>query len=604
MEMIKLIPLIRRWWWLLLAGALLGLAGGFFASTIQTPVYEASTKVLVSRGRQQGGADVLFIGDQQLLLTYVQLLKTRPILDQARSRLGIDVRSDMLQVNALADTQIIQIKVQGEDAAQTAAIANTLVQILIEQNETLYAGRYAAYEEGLNTQIAQVQDEMTGLQSQITQINQASVQEQLDTVNQQIEDIQAQILTLENDIAAFPSLLSTIARASLLQKQNQLDQLRSSLALYQEIQTNLTILRRATTAGSGREDPQVDTLRSTLNLYEKLYLDLLNNLSTAKLARVQSTPTVSQIDEAVVPDRPIRPVPLLYMAVSALAGLLVAAIAILILNFFDDTLKSSQDVQDALGVPVIGQIATTINRKKSRENPYWLNDPGSPLANSFGFLRINVNRLLGQKSHKAILITSPALGDGKTTIAINLAMTYVRAGQQVVLIDADFHHPQIHFQLGLENDKGLSNILAEGLDWQEVVRDFGGVSVITSGSYSPPFTAVLESERMTQLLRALSKKGDLVIVDGPPLFIEDSQILASKTSGTLLVFRQGSTINAKARAMLDQLKLIDANVLGIVLNRVPGAETYYFDGGNRNIRAEAAPRKVEPNLEQVEDSPE
>jgi len=109
---------------------------------------------------------------------------------------------------------------------------------------------------------------------------------------------------------------------------------------------------------------------------------------------------------------------------------------------------------------------------------------------------------------------------------------------------------------------------------------------------------------MTQLLRALSKKGDLIIIDGPPLFIEDSQILASKTSGTLLVFRQGSTINAKARAMLDQLKLIEANVLGIVLNRVPGAETYYFDGGHRNIRAEAAPRKVEPNLEQVEDSPE
>jgi capsular exopolysaccharide synthesis family protein len=577
MELKDVISLYRHWLWLLIAGAILGLTSGFFASKMQTPIYEASAKVLVTRSRQQGGTDVLSISDQQLVLTYLQLLKTRPVLDEVESRLNTNINSEDISADVVADTQIIQIKVQNKSAEHAFEIANTLVQILIEENETLYTGRYSAYEEGLNSQITQVEKQINTLQGEITQLNQANVEEQLNLVNQQMTDLQSQITSLEQDIAKFPSILSTIDRASLNEKQSQLDQLRSLLTLYQEIKTNLTFIGRPAQAGSGLDDLRVTGLQSTLNLYQQLYLNLLNNITAVKLARVQSTPTVSPIEKAVIPKRPIRPVPVIYTALAGLVGLFVAAGAILLIDYLDDTLKSARKVQDVLGVPVIGEIAETAPNNKVRSFRS-ANHAASSLLNTFGILRINVSRLLAEKSLKTILITSPSLGEGKTTIATNLASAFVRSGKKVILMDADLYHPSLHSRLGLENQKGLTDILEKNLDWQEVTRDFGGIAIITSGTHTPASAVLLESEAMTKLLDKLQQQFDLIIMDGPPLFIEDSLIMASKVGGILLVIRQGGTITASAHAMLDQLNLVGASILGVALNRVPRADSYYFDG--------------------------
>ena len=598
MELKDVISLYRHWIWLLIAGMILGLTSGFFASKMQTPIYEASAKVLVTKSRQQGGADVLVISDQQLVLTYLQLLKTRPVLNEVESRLSTNIDSDNITVDIVADTQIIQIRVQDKSPEQAFAIANTLVQILIEQNETLYTGRYSAYEEGLNSQLIQVEDQITALQGQITQINQANVEEQLTLVNQQITGLQDEISTLEKDIAKFPSILSTVDRASLTQKQNQLDQLRSLFTLYQQIKTNLTFIGKPGQAGTGPDDMRVTSLQSTLNLYQQLYLNLLNNLTAVKLARVQSTPTVSSIEDAVIPKRPIRPVPMLYTALAGLVGLFVAAGAILLIDYLDDTLKSSRKVQDVLGVPVIGEISESTPNNKVRSFRS-ANHSNSSLLNAFGILRINVGRLVTEKSIKTILITSPSLGEGKTTIATNLASAFVRSGKKVLLMDADLYHPTLHSRLGIDNQKGLTDILAENLDWEDITRDFGGIAIITSGAHTPSSAALLESDGMTKLLGQLQKEFDLIIVDGPPLFMEGSLIIASKVGGILLVLRQGGTITASAHSMLDQLNLIGATVLGVALNRVPRTDTYYFDGYSHDNRDE----KLEEQVKQVETAP-
>lgn len=131
MELKDVFTLYRRWIWLLALGMILGLGAGYLASKIQTPIYEVSAKVLVTRTRQQGVTDILAMSDQQLVLTYLQLLKTRPVLDEAGARLGIKINRDNVNVEIISDTQIIQIRVQDKNPEQAAAIANTLVQILI-----------------------------------------------------------------------------------------------------------------------------------------------------------------------------------------------------------------------------------------------------------------------------------------------------------------------------------------------------------------------------------------------------------------------------------------------------------------------------------------
>ncbi|HLO15121.1 MAG TPA: polysaccharide biosynthesis tyrosine autokinase [Anaerolineales bacterium] len=592
MELKEFIALFRRWSWLLVLGAILGSTGGFLASRIQTPVYEASAKVLVSKSRQQGGTDILSISDQQLVLTYLQLLKTRPILDEAGAKLGVPITLDNVQVNIVPDTQIIQIKVQEPDPKQAVAIANTLVQVLIEQNETLYAGRYAVYAEGLNSQIAQVQKQITTLQSQITQINQATLDEQLNLVNQQIKDIQDEISNLEADISKFPSLLSTLDRAKLTQKQTEVDQLRSLLSLYQQIQTNLTFIGKPTQGGTARDDPQMTSLQSTLSLYQNLYLNLLNNLAAVQLAQVQSVPTVSQIEAAGLPESPIRPIPLLYTALAGFVGLALTAGAILLMDYFDDTVKSSQKIRELLGVPLLGEIIEADQTRKNR-SPNSVSQASSSFLNAFGILRINISRLVTQKQLRTILVTSPILSDGKTTIATNLAKAFVQSGKKVALLDADLSHPSLHSQFGLDNQKGLGNILEENIDWHEAARESNGITVITSGVYSLSSIVLLESDRTTQLLKQLQKEVDVIIIDGPPLLVVDSQILASKAGSILLVVRQGGTSAGVARAMLDQLNLMGANVLGVVVNRVRRSRNHNLKGYYRNALQEKPKEKIE-----------
>jgi len=576
-ELKELIILFRRWLWLLLIGAILGLGSGYFASRLITPVYETSTKVLVSRIRQQNAADILALSDQQLVLTYQQLLKTEPVLDESGSRLGVEIDPDNIRVDILPNTQIIQIKVQDESPERASNIANTLVQILIEQNEMLQTGRYTIYEDSLNTQIAQVQAQIDNLEGQIAQINQENVDEQLSLVSQQIADLKDEISNLEKEIAGFPVNLSTIDRANLAEKQAQLDQLRSLLYLYQQIQTNLTFIGKPGQGGTELDDPKITTLQSTLNLYQQLYLNLLSNLETVKLSRVQSTPTVTQIEMAAVPEHPIKPIPLLYTALSGIVGLMIASGAILLIDYFDDTLKSSQKIQEVLGIPVIGEITET-DRNRKIGDLYPGNEAGASLMNAFGVLRINVSRILAQNSLKTILITSPGLGEGKTTIAAHLAEAFVQSGKKVLVIDADLHHPSLHSIFEVEKEKGLTDILADGLDWQTVTHEIDGMTVIPSGSDSSSPNVLLESDGMSQLLDKLKKHTDVVILDGPPLFVMDAQILASKVNGILLVIRQGNTLVAAARTMINQLNLMDANLLGVVLNRVKRNDMNYPNG--------------------------
>jgi capsular exopolysaccharide synthesis family protein len=595
MDLKELVTLYRQWVWLLILSAVLGLASGYAASRIQEPVYEASAKVLVTRTRQPGTTDILSISDQQLVLTYVQLLKTRSVLDEVGLRHDTKVDPKNVRVDVIADTQIIQIKVQDTNVTQAAAIANELVRVLIEQNEVLQAGRYTAYEQGLNSQVAQVQEQIDALQSQIAEINKAEIEEQLNLVNRQISDLQEQITVLEQDIAKYPALLSNSDRAKLNDQQSQLNQLRSILSLYQEIQMNLVFLGKPT-QGTASSDSQVISLQATLALYQQLYLNLLNNLETVKLARAQSTPTVTTIEEAVIPKSPIRPIPLLYTALSGIVGLFLAAGAILLMDYFDDTLRSAQKIREALGLPVLGQITKVKYKKKNNGSSPFADRIDSPLSHAFGSLRINVGRLIEEKPIKTILITSPSSGEGKTTISVNLAGAFARSGNKVVLLDADFYHPQIHTQLGLNNKRGLSHILVDDIEWQQVAHSFGGIDVITSGLHSSDATAFLESKRMSQLLESLHRKADVIILDGPPLFIEDCQILASKVAGVLLVVRQGTTLAAEARAMLEQLRLIDANILGVVFNDIAREKPYYFNGYYQNVSEEILEEKAEKIL--------
>lgn len=578
MELKDIVALYRRWIWLLIVGLGMGLVSGYVANKIQAPLYEASAKVLVVRNRQQGGADLISLSDQQLVSTYLQLLKTRPVLAEAGSRLGTTLDADRITTQIVLDTQIIQIKVRDNNPARAVAIANTLVQVLIEQNETLQAGRYARYEESLTSQIAEVQTQINALQNQISQINQANIEEQLAQVNQQIADLKSEISTLEAD------------RANLTQNQAQIAQLQSLLYLYQQIQTNLTFIGKPSSSGSGIDNPRITTLQSTLSLYQQLYLSLLNNLEAAKLARVQSTPTVTLIETATLPKRPIKPSPLFYMVLSGMVGLFLTAGLVLLLEYFDDTLRTTQMVQEIFRCPVIGQITEEDVNPEAAKSVLRADAERSRQLNAFASLRVNLSRLMASNQQKTILVTSAARGEGKTTVAVKLAEAFRQSGRKVTLIDADLYHPRVHKRLDVQNECGLTDILSGGVDWGVAAIAQGSLNIITSGAVPASLYGLLESDEMKTLLDQVQKQADIVVVDGPPLFVVDAQILASRVGSVLLVIQQRGTKASIARSIMDQLDLIGVNPIGVVFNRVSRSDVYYYDGYYDNSR-DAKPKE-------------
>lgn len=191
---------------------------------------------------------------------------------------------------------------------------------------------------------------------------------------------------------------------------------------------------------------------------------------------------------------------------------------------------------------------------------------------------------------RSIMITSAHSGEGKTTTAANLAAAYAQADKKVILVDADLRKPMLHHIFNISNRSGLSNILANQNSVQELIRptQAPNLSVITSGPVPPNPSEMLASSRMDEIIRELSGVYDIVLIDcAPALAVTDSQVVAAKCDGTLLVIESGKVKKDLAKKVLANLEHVKARILGVVLNNVKRNEAeayyYYYYGNKRSF---------------------
>jgi capsular exopolysaccharide synthesis family protein len=584
MELRQYLEMLRRWAWLLVLGLVVGAGAGFGVSHYQTPIYQASTRILVVRAPQtQGTTDLTYLSDQQLAQTYIELLTTQPVLDAASKQLGVPISKTQVTAQQSPNTQIINLTVEDTSPGRAAQIANQLVQILIAQNDALQTGRYSATEDGLQAQVTQVQAQISTLQSQIDNVSSQAMQDQLTQVTSQITSLKNQVAQLQGDINSSPRPYSgdTQGKAALALKQANLDQLQSVLALYQQVYANLTVMGASANANSTTANSQLSRLQSTLALYQQIYISLLNNLESVKLARLQSTPNVVQIEAATPQPTPIRPRPLTNTMSAGLVGLMLAGGVAFLIEYLDDTIKTSEDVERILGLSVIGYIANMQYPDNSDEGIYVVRQPRSPVSEAFRSLRTNLEFSSVDKPLRSLVVTSANPNEGKTTIAVNLAAIIAQGGKQVILLDADLRKPQVHHFLDLPNRAGLSDLFRDSVSAQQVSQKFAGmegVSVITSGSLPPNPTELLASARMVQIFQELAETSQMIIVDSPPSLVSDIQVLAAKVDGVLLVIQPGHTQTQDVRAILEQLNRAGARLIGVIFNRIPRDRPYYYGG--------------------------
>jgi len=314
---------------------------------------------------------------------------------------------------------------------------------------------------------------------------------------------------------------------------------------------------------------EIAALENKLSDMQNNYAALLSNSDRGAVN------TLNIIESAGLPRTPVGPNRMMNVLLSGVIALTIATGAAYLLEYLDDTLKTPEDINRFIGVPVIGYISEL--EKGKYQGAYVAKNPRSAVAEAFRSLRTDLEFASVDRPLKTILVTSASIGAGKTTVAVNLATVLAQAGKKVVLLDADLRKPSIHRYLGLSNSKGISDVFRGNLDIYNVTVNWGegNIFVITSGDLPPNPAELLGSKKMDQILDGLERVADVIIVDGPPFLVSDAAVLASKVDGVLLVVRHGRTRRQEAVAAMKQLKRSEARLLGTVMNGIPrSAEDY------------------------------
>lgn len=313
--------------------------------------------------------------------------------------------------------------------------------------------------------------------------------------------------------------------------------------------------------------------------------------------------TVTQ--PATAPQLPSSPQPLRNLLLAAVLGLLVGGGLAVLRDLLDTRVKGEADVQRVTPEPIIGAIAFD---KDAPDHPLVLEiDPHSPRSEAFRALRTNLLYINPDEPARTLLITSTMPGEGKSTTSVNLALTMAETGATVCLIEGDLRRPRMLEYMGLESAAGLTDILVGRADAEDVTQPYvGGLQVLGCGAIPPNPSELLGSAAMERLLERLARDYDYVIIDAPPvLAVTDAAVLSTVVDGTMIVVGAGVVNREPLQRAITTLERVDANILGLVLNRLPikGPDAYSYsyesyrpelpkEGRGRRARGRAARRRA------------
>ena len=302
------------------------------------------------------------------------------------------------------------------------------------------------------------------------------------------------------------------------------------------------------------------------------------------MTRVQSTPNVVQVEPATIPQGPFSPRPMQTASMYGAIGLLSTAGIAFLVEYLDDTIKTPEDVKEILGLPVVGFVSTMNikNNNGEKEGTYVANHPRSPIAEAFRAMRTTLDFFSVDNPVRTLMVTSAGPEEGKTTMAVNLAIILARSDKKVLLLDADMRRPNVHKQLGLANRIGLSDIIRGRINPRNALnhhpQGIENLDVITSGSLPPNPAELIASEKMSQIIKQLRAEYEMIVVDTPPAIVTDAQILSNKMDGVLYVIKPGKTRAITALTPLEEFHRVGAKMIGVIMNMIPRSREYYYGG--------------------------
>ncbi|MBK9316645.1 MAG: polysaccharide biosynthesis tyrosine autokinase [Acidobacteria bacterium] len=469
--------------------------------------------------------------------------------------------------------------------------------------EEVVKGRVAQLPEAFSdTRTSQYQTDLSKLQLKVAELNARYGPE-----NPKVVEVQQQIKELQTLIGGNVKSLEEKLRADYeravrdetLIKQS-LDRAKSEAAQQNQAAIQFNILKQ-----------NVETTKS-------LYNDFLQKTNQANIQRAEQYSDLRIIDPARVPGAPTGPNRLRSIFLGIMLSLVAGIGLALLIEFMDNTVKSIEDVARATQLPTLALIPTmkansvrVLSAKKKAElrevqnkritdklteisgiaprtlhpkdNRLATLDGLSSVVEAYRMLRTSVLLSTAGMPPRTILVTSSQPSEGKTTTAVNTAISLAQLGARVLLIDADLRRPAVHKTFKLQHTRGLSSYLSGSgnIDDLIVKLTIPNLSVLTSGPIPPNPAELISSERMRDMLRSLAESYEHIIIDSPPLIhVTDPVILSTMVDGSILVVQAGRSTREMLRRAKQELVGVGAKIFGVVLNNVDvkkeGYDEYYY----------------------------
>jgi non-specific protein-tyrosine kinase len=324
---------------------------------------------------------------------------------------------------------------------------------------------------------------------------------------------------------------------------------------------------------------KTDQLSAELQIATGAYTTLAEKLEQLRVNEQLETGSGQVVSRAVVEEDPISPKPVRNGGLGLAVGLVFGLGMAFLYEYLDNTIKSDAEVEKLYGVPVLGHIPFVKLDKGQEQHLAIVESPGSAAAESFRVLRNSLDFINFEHNIKTVMVTSSAPGEGKSTIAANLAASLAQAGSKVAMVSCDFRRPTTEGFFGLPNIIGLADVLLGRNSLKAALQRPGDeqLLVLTSGKMPPNPSELLGSQKMQDLIVELEGWADWVIIDTPPLLaVSDGAAVARWADGVLMVSRVGLSTRETAAKGTEMLANVGANVIGVI---VSGSEEGQREGG-------------------------
>lgn len=537
LDLTEIVGIVLKRFWLVVGFALCGLVAAVLVNTFMRPVYEATALLMINKedaGKLDASPYGSFMSEEDYYRTQYQLLESRSLLEQVYRKLNLAQYKEFQSPNAIEKlhraitiapitrSRLVNVRARAYDPQLAAEISNALVNTFVQDN--------------LSNRISMGQDVILALES-----SEKSPKEQ-ELLNSMPQVVNSDFIkTLKQQAATLESQRAQLA-AKYTEKHPELISITSQL-----------------------NTVNAQIARETRRLVQSIKIELSGQFSGNN---------VRIVDPAIVPVRPVRPRKLVNLAVGLLGGGLLGLLLVFASEFLDQSVKSSEDLENKLGLPFLGFVPYEKNKKRTVEYAGLLQSGNSLLAENIRNIRTMLGFALADAPHAPFLVTSSMQGEGKSHLSTNLVVALAQAGKKVLVIDGDLRRSRLHKIFRVSVEKGLSNIWSnkdEQASYEnnvQAVKEVKNLFVMTSGQRPPNPAELLNTPKLANFLDWAQQHFDQVVVDCPAILpVSDTMLWGRLIPRAIFIIRYGKTYAKLAHVALDRLNKAGIKILGAVITQ-------------------------------------